>query len=185
VTEIFRNGAPIWLGLPIYAPSQERQFQEVVRRTRNTVARKSIFWFQLIPSKKIIKCVRRGANVIDLRLNIPQGPTNKIVADVVLSSSEPNAFQHRGQFLNAWDREFNHPKLPIDDLLGVDFNRIGEYLVATANPSQEHDLSKMMELYRKTHIKLEKIRKWEIPHIQTQLSTGCYHPRREAVSRLR
>ncbi|MHA1146581.1 MAG: hypothetical protein ACTSRW_17730, partial [Candidatus Helarchaeota archaeon] len=123
VTEIFRNGAPIWLGLPIYAPSQERQFQEVVRGTRNTVARKGIFWFQLIPSKKIIECVRRGAKVIDLRLNIPQGPTNKIVADIVLSSSEPNAFQHRGQFLNARDTEFNHPKLPIDDFLGVDFNR--------------------------------------------------------------
>ncbi|MHA1147366.1 MAG: hypothetical protein ACTSR8_03900 [Promethearchaeota archaeon] len=172
VTEIFRAGEPIWLGLPIYAPSQEQQFQDVVRGTRKMVIRKGMFWFKLIPSKKIIECVRRGANVIDLRLNIPQGPTNKIVADVVLSSSEDSAFQHRGQFLSAWDTEFSHPALPINDLLGVDFNRIGKYMVATASPDKEHNLSRVMELYQKTHVKLEKFRKWEIPHIQTQLSTG-------------
>lgn len=171
VTDIFRNGDPIWLGLPIYAPSQGQEFQELVLGLRNTVVRKRVFWFQLIPSKKIVECVQRGANVVDIRLNVPNGPTNKIVVDIVLSSQECSVFQHRGQFLNAWNSKFKPFQLPTHDILGSDFNRIGKYMVATANPDKEHDLSVLMELYKETHEKLEKYRKWEIPHLQKQLST--------------
>ncbi len=42
-------------------------------------------------------------------------------------------------------------------------------MVAVANPEREIDISSMMELYKKTHEKLEKFRKWEIPHIQSKL----------------
>lgn len=171
-TDIFRKGKPIWLGLPIYSPHQDDQFQEVASGKRKTVPKKGRFWFKLIPSKKILECVRRGAEVRDIRLNVPTGPTKKIVADVVLSSTENSSFQHSGKFLRAWDTSFNNPSLPASDYLGGDFNRIGKYMVATASSDEEHDLEQMTELYENTLVKLEAFRKWEIPHVQSQLSTG-------------
>lgn len=172
VTDRFRNGEPIWLGLPIYAPSQEQEFQDLISGLRNKVVRKAVFWFRLLPGKKITECVQKGANVVDIRLNVPRGPTNKIVADIVLSSQESSVFHHRGRFLTAWDAEFTTLHLPHHDILGSDFNRIGKYMVATANPDEEHELDAIMELYEKTHTKLEKYRKWELPHLQKQLSSG-------------
>jgi hypothetical protein len=164
-TDIFRRGEPIWLGIPIYSPDQ---LQDGLLRGK----KKGTFWFQLKPSKKIVMCARRRAVVKDIRLNIPNGPTNKIVADVVLSSEESSAFQHSGRFLKAWDNDFGNPHFPVHDVLGSDFNRIGKYMVATANPDEEHDLEPIMQLYMEIYEKLEKFRKWEIPHIQIQLSTG-------------
>ena len=172
VTDIFQNGEPIWLGLPIYSPHQARQFHEVVLGQRKTVRKLGTFWFQLIPSKKVVKCLRRGAEVRDIRLNVPKGPTNKVVADIVLSSRDPSSFQREGNFLKAWDDNFDNPSLPSHEFLGSDFNRIGRYMVATANPDEEHDLSKMMHRYEKAHERLEKMRCVEIPRIQARLSTG-------------
>jgi len=171
VTDIFREGKPIWLGLPIYAPSQVKEFQELLLGLRNTATKKGTFWFQLLPNKKIVECVQRGANVIDIRLNVPYGPVNKIVADIVLSSTKRSAFRHSGKFLSAWEAVFSSAQLPPHDILGSDFNRIGNYMVATANPDEEHDLSPVTKFYGRIHEKLEKYRKWEIPHIQRQLST--------------
>lgn len=172
VTEIFQNGEPIWLGLPIYSPHQGRQFHKVVLGQRKSVRKLGMFWFQVIPSKKIVKCLRRGAEVRDIRLNVPKGPTNKIVADIVLSSRNPSSFRREGNFLKAWDDDFDNPSLPFHEFLGSDINRIGKYMVATANPDEEHDLSKMMHRYEKAHERLEKMRCVEIPRIQARLSTG-------------
>ncbi|MFX1258332.1 MAG: hypothetical protein ACFFAN_10755 [Promethearchaeota archaeon] len=163
-TDIFRTGEPIWLGMPIYSPDQLHDgFLQGNK--------KGIFWFQLRPSKKIMSCLQKGAIMRDIRLNIPNGPTNKIVADIVLSSEKNAAFQHSGKFLNVWDTEFRTLHLPVHDILGSDINRIGKYMIATANPNKEHDLKTIMGHYKETHEKLEKFRKWEIPHIQIQLST--------------
>ncbi|MBA7625724.1 hypothetical protein ES703_33156 [subsurface metagenome] len=171
-TDIFRNDEPLWLGLPIYSPHQEQHFQELLQGNRERVRRKGLFWFQLIPSKKIVECVRRGAEVRDIRLNVPKGPTNKIVVDIVLSSENLSSFQHGGKFLKTWDDDFGNSKLPRHDILGSDFNRIGKYMVATANPDEEHELKGIMKRYKDAHDKLEKFRKWEIPHAQVQISTG-------------
>ena len=171
-TEIFQNGKPIWLGLPIYSPHQARQFHEVVLGQRKSVRKLATFLFQAIPSKKIVNCLRRGAEVRDIRLNVPKGPTNKIVADIVLSSRDPSSFRREGKFLKAWDDDFENPYLPPHEFLGSDINRIGKYMVATANPDEEHDLSKIMHRYEKAHYRLEKMRCVEIPRIQTRLSSG-------------
>jgi hypothetical protein len=172
VTDIFKQGSPIWLGLPVYSPHQEVHFVELLTGQRKTVRKKGTFWFQLKPSKKIITCLARGAEVRDIRLNVPRGPINKIVADIVLSAKERASFRHEGKFLTAWDNAFGVPNVPKHDFLGVDFNRIGKYLVAIANPDQEIDILALMDLYKATHEKLEKFRKQEIPHIQSKLDKG-------------
>jgi len=106
VTEIFRKGEVIWLGLPIYSPHQARNFHDVVLGRRKTVRKLGTFWFQVIPSKKIINCLQQGAEVRDIRLNVPKGPTRKIIADIVLSSRDSSAFRHEGRFLKGWDALF-------------------------------------------------------------------------------
>jgi hypothetical protein len=45
-------------------------------------------------------------------------------------------------------------------------------MVATANPEEEHDLKAVMAFYDKMYLKLEIIRKREIPRLQAQVSMG-------------
>lgn len=172
ITDTFREGTHVWFGLPIYSPSQQEEFQEILAGQRTRSIRKGMFWFRVIPSKKIINCLRRGAEVRDIRLNIPHGPTQRIIVDFVLSAPDRLAFCHEGKFLEAWDEEFGCPTVQSHDILGVDFNRIGKFMVATANPEEEHDLRDVMAFYENMHVKLETIRTREIPRIQAQLSTG-------------
>ena len=162
VTAIFKESKPIWLGLPIYSPDQ---LQNGLLQGN----KKGTFWFQLLPNKKIVKCLQRGAVVRDIRLNVPKGPTRKIIADIVLSSSEISSFQHEGNFLKVWENKFSDVQIPSHELLGVDFNRIGKYMVAVATPETEIDISSMMELYERTYKRLEGYRKWDVPHIQSRL----------------
>ena len=176
-TEILRSGKVIWLGIPIYSPDQASQFRECLEGKRKTVRRRGIFWFQLKTSKKIVECLNRGATVQSIRLNVPHGPTNKIIADVTLSGSEPEVFARRGNFLKVWGREYGEILFPTHDFLGSDFNRIGTNLLAVATPDLEIDLtsgSNMMKPYKKAHEKLEKYRKVEIPHLQRNLTSRRY-----------
>jgi hypothetical protein len=165
VTDIFRQSKPIWLGLPIYIPDQLKNGLIEGRRKRT-------FWFQLIPSKKIVECINRGAEVRLIRLNVPNGANYKIVADIVLASRDRSAFVHRGKFLEAWDRKNPNLQIPFHDILGVDFNRIGKYMVAVANPNEEINILPMMRQYKDAFDKLEKYRKWEIPNIQRKLDNN-------------
>jgi hypothetical protein len=162
VTEKFKDDKPIWLGLPIYSPDQ--LVNGVLQGRKN-----GTFWFQLVPSKKIVKCLQQGAIVRDIRLNIPKGPTRKIIADIVLSSSDKSCFHHEGNFLKSWDNKFSELQFPSHSLLGVDFNRIGKYMVAVATPDSELNITKMMELYESTYEKLEIYRTCEIPNIQSKI----------------
>ncbi len=171
-TELLKKGEPIWLGLPIYSPDQ---LQEGVLRGR----KKATFWFRLCASPKIRDCLNRGAQVKSIRLNVPKGPTNKIVADIILTASDPSAFAHWGKFITAWDRQFGAPAFPSGDYIGADFNRIGKYLIAVATAEQELDLARppnMMKKFQKAYDQLEKIRKIEIPNIMRKLASGKGSP---------
>lgn len=165
VTEIFRQSRPIWLGLPIYSPDQ--LINGLIEDRR-----KGTFWFQLIPSKKIVECLNRGAEVRDIRLNVPHGTTFKIVADIILASRDRSAFTHRGKFLKAWDCKYSNLQIHKHNFLGVDFNRIGKYMIAVASPDREIDILSMMERIERAYIKLEKYRRWEIPNIQRKLDAN-------------
>ncbi|TFG12848.1 MAG: hypothetical protein EU535_05720 [Promethearchaeota archaeon] len=176
-TELFKKEKCIWLGLPIYSPDQDTQFVELIKGTRKNVRKKGTFWFELRPSRKIIECVQKGAQVQLIRLNVPRGPTNKIVVDVTLAAHDRKAFAHCGNFLHAWDIQFGTLWFPKDQFLGSDFNQIGSHLVAVGTPDLEIDLTagaNMMEFYEKAYKKLEIYRKCELPHLQTNLATKRY-----------
>jgi hypothetical protein len=172
-TELLKRGEPIWLGLPIYSPDQ---LQEGVLRGR----KKATFWFRVRASPKILTCLKRGAQVQSIRLNVPKGPTNKIIADIILTASDPSAFAHSGTFITAWDRQFGNLAFPSGDYIGADFNRIGKYLIAVATAEQELDLTlppNMMKLFQEAYDRLEKIRKIEIPNIMRKLDSGKGTPK--------
>jgi len=173
-TELLKRGEPIWLGLPIYSPDQ---LQEGVLRGR----KKATFWFRLCASPKLHDCLNRGAQVKSIRLNVPKGPTNKIVADIILTASDPSAFAHWGKFITAWDRQFGALAFPSGDYIGVDFNRIGKYLIAAATAGQEFDLTRppnIMKKFQKAYERLEKIRRREIPNIMRKLDSGKGSPKK-------
>ncbi len=174
ITAQFKINRSIWISLPVYTPDQRKDFEAFVNQLpKLDLPRiKGRLWFLLVPSKKILECVKNGATVNLIRLNVPQGPTQKIVADVVLSSNEPTSFSHRGAFTTTWDKRFPSLKVPTSEYLGVDFNRISKYMVATANPDQEIDISLLMDAYEKMHGRLEQQRKYEIPNIQRKLDGG-------------
>jgi len=173
-TELLKKGEPIWLGLPIYSPDQ---LQEGILRGR----KKATFWFRVYASPKICDCLNRGAQVQSIRLNVPKGPTNKIVADITLITSDPSAFAHSGRFITAWDRQFSALAFPSGDYIGADFNRIGKYLIAAATAEQELDLTRppnIMKPFQKAYDRLEKIRRIEIPNIMRKLDSGKGSPKK-------
>ena len=173
-TEVLKKGEPIWLGLPIYSPDQ---LQEGVLLGR----KKATFWFRLFATPKIRACLNKGARVKTIRLNVPRGPTSKIVADLTLTASNPSAFAHSGNFLEVWDQLFSALVFPCGDYIGADFNRIGEYIIAVATFKQEIDLvlpTNMMKVFQEAYERLEKIRRIEIPNIMRKLDSGKGSPQK-------
>ena len=173
-TALLKKDAPIWLGLPIYSSDQ---LQEGVLLGR----KKATFWFRLYTTPKIRECLNRGAQVKSIRLNVPRGPTNKIVADVTLTASDQSAFAHSGKFIEVWDKLFGAMTFPEGNYIGADFNRIGKYIIAVATAEQEIDLTlppNMMKNFKDAYQKLEKIRRIEIPNIMRKLDSGKGTPQK-------
>ncbi len=173
-TELLKAGRPIWLGLPIYAPNQ--LVGNLIQGNK-----KGTFWFRLFATSKIRECLERGAQVQDLRLNVPQGPTLKIVVDVILTAPDPSAFQHRGQFLKALDRRYRTHSFPQGKYLGSDLNPLGEHMLALATTAQELDLAPLMASFKAARIRLERIRKIEIPNVQRKLDLGKGTPKQQGI----
>ncbi len=164
-TEFLKQGEPTWLGIPLYNPEQLIGGKIVGNR-------KGLFWFQLIPSSKVRECLSRGAELKSIRLNVPRGPTNKIEVDLTLSSSNREAFLHRGYFIEQWDCEFDSIDFPQNKYIGSDFNRIGKYSVAVGTPNREIDLtrdSSVIKSHEDAYEKLEQFRTHEIPGIQRKI----------------
>ena len=129
-TEILKQGKPAWLGIFIYSPDQ---FDS--SRQKLSGSRKGIFWFQLVPTKPIIKRLQEGAMLESIRLNVPRGPTRKIVADLTLSADDPAVFARSSKFIDAMDREFGKKHFPKDNYISNDFNKLGEHAIAVGTPS--------------------------------------------------
>jgi hypothetical protein len=167
-THRFQAGQPIWLGIPIYAPAQ-------LVGNYLQGSRKGRFWFQLSPSAKIRECIQRGATIQTIRLNVPKGPTGKIVADIILKATDPSAFQHRGQFIRSWDTQYATVPIPPGRYLGSDLNPLGAHALALATEVQEINLkagSNMLLDFIRASQRLEKYRQWEIPHLQRNVASG-------------
>jgi len=113
---------------------------------------------------------------------VPRGPTNKIVANLTLTASDPSAFAHSGNFLEIWDQLFGSIAFPSGGYIGADFNRIGTYIIAVATSEQEIDLTlppNMMKLFQEAYDRLEKIRRIEIPNIMRKLDSGKGSPEKK------
>ncbi len=167
-TQRFQQGQPIWLGIPIYAPAQ---LEEGYLRGQ----RKGKFWFRLFADSKIQECIARGARVRAIRLNVPQGPTGKIVADIILEASDRAVFRHRGKFLQVWDERYAALSFPEATYLGSDLNPIGAHVIALGTETQELYLRagpNLLQDFEGGYQRLEKYRKWEIPHLQQKLAAG-------------
>ena len=157
------QGKPIWLGIPIYSPDQLRD--GVLHGSK-----KGTFWFQVLASKKIRACLERGAVLQHIRLNVPQGPTGKIVADLILSGPS-SAFIHASAFLAEFNKKFGG-SFPNGEIIHCDFNPIGKLAVAASTETNEINLvsSGIMDIFERSRLKLEKIRTIEIPNINRKIN---------------
>ena len=164
-TKILRNGQPIWLGMPIYSSEQ-------LKDGRLTGNRKGVFWFQLLPSKKIIQCLERGAELKSIRLNVPRGPTGKVIADIILKSTDVHSFAHSTAFITDFDSKYGGTIIPSGDYLKNDFNRLGKYMIAVATSEVEIDLTThgLMDRFDEAYKKVENQRKNEIPRLMRQVA---------------
>jgi hypothetical protein len=134
-TDLLREGKPAWLGIPIYA---REQFDEATRRLSGT--RKGVFWFELVPTGPIMARLARGARVESIRLEVPRGPTRKIVADVILASEDPRTFAGSTRFIDAMDASYHGVSFPRDEWIGSDLNALGPHAIALGTTTSTIDL---------------------------------------------
>jgi len=134
-TLLLRAGKPVWLGIPIYSPDQ---FDAVTRRLSG--ARKGVFWFELVPTRPVITRLERGARLESIRLEVPRGPTRKIVADLILASDDPAAFTRGSNFIGSMDAAFAAKPFPRDDYVGSDLNALGPHAISIGTSTSTIDL---------------------------------------------
>ena len=147
MTRLMAAGEPVWLGIPIYTPDQfdtTRGIRDQVRLDR--------YWLQVIPTKKIIECLQRGARVKLLRLNPPRGPTRKIIVDVILEGGNREPFRHRTRFIRAMGRRHSTKPFPCAGFMSMDINAKGAKVITVGTDECKIDLTAgsghdMMELF--------------------------------------
>jgi hypothetical protein len=136
MTRLMSAGEPVWLGVPIYTPDQFDDTRGIRDQRRH-----DRYWLQVIPTKKIIECLRHGAAVKLLRLNPPRGPARKIIVDVILEAKDREPFRHRTRFIKAMDRRYSAKPLPRSGFLNIDFNTKGENVIAVGTDTSRVDLT--------------------------------------------
>jgi hypothetical protein len=111
-------------------------------------------------------------------LNVPAGPTKKIVADVMLSANDPAVFARSGKFIAAMDREFGTKQFPRDNYISNDLNALGPHAIAVGTPSARVSLidggSVMASLEKKARL-IDAIHK-EIGLLQATLAKEESNP---------
>ncbi len=197
VTSLFIEEKPFLIGIPIYTLNQFNN------NARKNPYKKDTFYFNVFPTKKMIHAVRNGAIVRDMLIHPPCGASRTIDISITFSSTNPEAFTHRGNFLSDWDRKFKNSKVlssvkcyrgkisyhgfPSSKYLGVDFNRIGEYLVALGTPEGELDIRSLTKSFKAAYKKLELYRKKEIPSLQRSIEReeSKHIPNKAKIGRLK
>lgn len=162
-TTLFQTNQPLWLGFKLYTPEQFQPDGSLQGRTKGTL------WFRLFPTKKIRECIQRGAVVKAIRLNVPHGPTNKIVADITLGADSRLPFRHATQFLHHWKETFPHVVFPQACYLGSDLNQLGRDMLALGTDQCELDIAPLMAAFERDARKLTLFRKKIIPLLQSKL----------------
>lgn len=163
-TELFKENKPLWLGFNIYTPNQFLADGKITGRHKGTL------WFRLFPTKKIRDCIKKGAVIKSIRLNVPRGATNKIIADIILGADSRAPFIHSARFLKQWEGLFRNVAIPASLYLGQDLNRLGKYMIALGNDRSEVDISELLVEFERGYRKLELFRKKIIPALQKNLT---------------
>lgn len=135
-TKLLGQGRPMWLGISIYSRAQ---LDPTTRKLSGK--RKGVFWFQLVPTQPLITRIQRGAHLESIRLNVPRGPTRKLVADVVLSANDPNVFARSGAFIKALDQKYTSKPFPQGAYLGCDWNALGSNALVVGTEGDRIDLT--------------------------------------------
>ncbi|MHA2368399.1 MAG: hypothetical protein ACXADX_06235 [Candidatus Hodarchaeales archaeon] len=162
-TELFKTNHPLWVGFNLYTPDQFRANGTLNGRHKGTL------WFRLFPTKKIRECVQKGAVVKAIRLNVPRGATNKMVADIILGATSRTPFRHSVRFLQRWEAQFPNIIIPKSIYLGQDLNRLGKDMLALGTDQRELDISALMAEFDREYQKLELFRQKLIPALQRNL----------------
>jgi predicted RNA-binding Zn-ribbon protein involved in translation (DUF1610 family) len=163
-TKLFKTNQPLWVGFKIYTPDQFQKDGNLTGHYKGTL------WFRLVPTKKIRECVQQGAVVKAIRLNVPRGASNKIVADVILGATSRAPFSHSARFLQHWEELFKTVDIPESLYLGQDWNRLGKYMLALGTDQCELAISALMAEFDREYQKLELFRKKLIPALQRNLT---------------
>lgn len=162
VSSLFKEGKPIWLGIPIFN-------SEVLEVGKQTGKLKTLgfLWNQTFPSKKIRFALNHGAIVRNMRVLPPDGPSRKVIIDVVLSSSDPAAFKHGTSFLNVFNKKCNL-SIPKGTYFGTDLNRICRQLLGVAVDGHEIPLWKctLTDRLEKIQYSIDHLTHKEIPLLQ-------------------
>ena len=159
-TKLFAEAKPLWIGLQLYSPGQFRENCTLKGR------HKGILWFEIYASKKIRTCILNGAEVEAIRLNVPRGPSKKIIADIILVSKDARAFYHATNFLEKWERDNPSLTIPLSNYIGSDFNTLGKNMVALSNRQGKISLELFAKEFERIKAKLEFQRKVHIPRLQ-------------------
>lgn len=136
MTRLMAAGKPVWLGIPLYTPDQfddTRGIRDQKRHDR--------YWLQVIPTKKIVECLQRGASVKLLRLHPPRNHDRKIIIDVILAAKDRTPFRRRTGFITAMNRRHSGKPLPRADYMSNDFNALGEKVLAVGTDASLVDLT--------------------------------------------
>ena len=166
-TKLLVQGRPFWLGIPVYSPGQ---LDANTRKIKGI--KKGTFWFQLVPTKPIIKRLQRRARLESIRLNVPSGPTRKIVADVILSADDPKVFARSSNFIKTMDDKFGKKYFPKARYISNDLNKLGKHAIAIGSAKERISLLGGKNVMESITQKADRIGKaWaEIGSIQSALA---------------
>ena len=168
-TETLRLGKPVWLGIPIYSPTQ---FDVATRRLSGD--RKGVFWFELIPTGPIVARLRRGARLEAIRLDVPRGPSRKIIADMILASEDRVPFARATKFIGAMHATHGATSFPHDDYIGCDLNALGPNAIALGTSKDNIDLHAGADLLAPIEVAARRIHalRIEITRVHHAIDAG-------------
>ncbi len=168
-TALLRQGKPVWLGIPIYAPDQ---FDVATSRLHGS--RKAVFWFELVPTGPIVMRLRRGACLEAIRLNVPRGPARKIVADMILAADDREPFARASKFIVAMHATHGATSFPRDEYLGCDLNALGPHGIALGTSTKTIDLRSGVNLLAPVERAARRIHalRVEIARVQHAIATA-------------
>ncbi len=148
----------IYLDFPLYKKEFISKSGLITSENRTRTLSRMIF----DPTKKIIKCLNNGADIVSMRIGVPTLPFYKVPLYVVLASKSRDSFSHPTKYFKHLDKSRRNPLTNIKSrTLGSDFNELGEYALSVGTPTQQLDITSLARQlgFLSVKEKLEKYRR--------------------------